>query len=78
MGKGKTPEMEKEIIELNKVEMEEEEIPVFERPEPLSDKEKDEFIVDRIMELQGMLDDGEIDEEMYDQLKKRLMDQIED
>jgi hypothetical protein len=53
-------------------------IPQFERPEALTSAEKDDFIVERIMELQAMLREGEIDEEMYDQLKKRLLDQLED
>ncbi|MGA1819661.1 MAG: PQQ-binding-like beta-propeller repeat protein [Thermoplasmatota archaeon] len=49
----------------------------FERPAPMSDIDKDEFIVDRIMELKEMLDDGEIDKEMYDTLRKRLVDQLD-
>jgi len=79
--KKKPPEVEKEIIEMDLTTMEiekEPEMPKFERPQALSDEEKDEFIIDRIMELQGMLKDGDIDKKTYDQLKKRLMDQLED
>ena len=81
MKRRKEPEVEKEIIEMDLLRSEfedEPEMPVFERPQALSDQKKDEFIVERIMELQGMLKDGEIDKEMYDQLKTRLMDQLED
>lgn len=79
--KRKEPETEKEVIEMDLTAKEIEEEPrwpVFQRPEAMDDEEKDDFIVDRIMELQSMLKDGEIDKEMYDILKKRLMDQLED
>ncbi len=57
---------------------EEQEMPTFERPQALSEEEKDEFIVERIMELQEMLSEGEIDQEMYDTLKKRILDQLDE
>ncbi|MBN1390939.1 MAG: SHOCT domain-containing protein [Candidatus Thermoplasmatota archaeon] len=52
-------------------------MPSFERPKALSGEEKDEFIVDRIMELKEMLADGEIDREMYENLRKRLVEQLD-
>jgi len=62
----KIPET-KEVIDL----------PVFERPAPMLNREKDDFIVERIMELQDMLEEGEIDKEMYETLRKRLVDQLD-
>ncbi|MGA1866591.1 MAG: PQQ-binding-like beta-propeller repeat protein [Thermoplasmatota archaeon] len=53
-------------------------LPSFERPGVLSDEQKDEFIVERILELKEMLADGEIDQEMYQTLRKRLVDQMDD
>ena len=79
--KRKEPQVEEEVIEMDLAAEEEDmepEMPKFERPKALSDEEKDDFIVDRILELQSMLNDGEIDKEIYEQLKKRLLDQIED
>ncbi|MGA1873880.1 MAG: PQQ-binding-like beta-propeller repeat protein [Thermoplasmatota archaeon] len=51
--------------------------PAFERPSPAPHLDQDEYIVERIMELQDMLADGEIDKDMYDTLKKRLVDQLD-
>ncbi|MBN1539255.1 MAG: hypothetical protein JW939_03855, partial [Candidatus Thermoplasmatota archaeon] len=52
-------------------------LPTFKRPNTLPGEEKDEFIVERIMELKEMLAEGEIDQEMYETLRNRLVNQLD-
>ncbi|MGA1793236.1 MAG: PQQ-binding-like beta-propeller repeat protein [Thermoplasmatota archaeon] len=67
---------EKEVVKAQRTDAGSD-LSAFERPAPMSDHDKDEFIVERIMELQEMLDDGEIDKEMYETLRKRLVNQLD-